>query len=84
MVLKVGFEPTRRSTPVPKTGVAAITPLEHMYWWGWRDSNPHEPGSRDFKSRASAVPPHPHILRDELFVEEREGQITYSTPSARV
>ena len=31
MVLKVGLEPTRRSTPVPKTGVAAITPLEHMY-----------------------------------------------------
>lgn len=31
MVLKVGLEPTRHSTPVPKTGVAAITPLEHMY-----------------------------------------------------
>ena len=30
MVLKVGLEPTRHSTPVPKTGVAAITPLEHM------------------------------------------------------
>jgi hypothetical protein len=29
LVLRVGLEPTRISPPVPKTGVAAITPPEH-------------------------------------------------------
>lgn len=31
------------------------------WWWGWRDSNPHELCSADFKSASSAIPTHPHV-----------------------
>ena len=31
LVLNIGLEPIRLSAPAPKAGVAAISPIEHMY-----------------------------------------------------
>ena len=34
--------------------------VDRSTWCGRWDSNPHEPGSGDFKSPASTIPPRPH------------------------
>ena len=34
-------------------------PIFDRKWCGWRDSNPHVQRTRDFKSLASTIPPHP-------------------------
>ncbi len=50
----------------PEEGTVPIFDRE---WCGWRDSNPHEQSSGDFKSPASTIPPHP--LREWLLARRR-------------
>jgi hypothetical protein len=39
-------------------------------WYEQRDSNPHDQRSRDFKSRASTIPPCSHIETSKIIESE--------------
>ena len=48
-----------------------------LLWWGWRDLNPHELGSRDFKSRVSAYSTTPPLCKATPF---KSLTLPYPTP----
>lgn len=49
-------------------------------WCGWRDSNPHEQSSGDFKSPASTIPPHPRRARPLSRAERTAQDLSANDP----
>lgn len=67
--------------PGARTGAG---PVRHgAAWCGWRDSNPHEQSSGDFKSPASTIPPHPRRARPLSRAEQKVQYLSANDPLRR-